>query len=58
MKTKIKSKFWIRFNIYQCPVCGYEDIIRERVFDEEKPKELEKRYLVNNHYCGCEDRGL
>lgn len=49
-----KKKYWYLFHIRYCPVCGYEEKWKERIYDEPKPKEDGKRYdwqyLIN---CDC-----
>lgn len=30
-----KQKYWYRITHYLCPVCGHDDVYRERVYDKE-----------------------
>ena len=49
-----KKKYWYMFHIRYCPVCGYEEKWKERVYDKPKPKDDNARYdwqYMQNHYC-------
>ena len=55
-----RRRYWIRFHIAPCQVCGGEcDGRRERVYGP-KPKAHAKRYVVSHgqNYCGCMNAGL
>lgn len=45
---KIKKKYWYRFHVGECPVCGRDKSYRERVYGR-KPKEQCKRYVYLSH---------
>ena len=42
-----KKRFWIRYVIRECPVCGSGSEHRERVYDERKPNNPIDRYDIN-----------
>lgn len=44
------KKYWYKFNIYECPVCGRGDSYKERVYT--KPS-LKAKYTFHSDYCGC-----
>jgi len=54
-KLKAKQKYYYRQTIYECPVCGSGETIKERVYGE-KPKDQIKIYCYEQIYCGCMER--
>lgn len=50
----MKQKYWIKFHIYECPVCGrgYEE--RERIYNKLKPICDNERYIFHPHYDWCD----
>lgn len=51
-------KHWYFITIHSCPVCGNEDVYRERRYDE-RPEEWEDRHeYCWNMYDYCLDRGF
>jgi hypothetical protein len=42
---------WYRIHVGECPVCGYGDVIRERVYGK-KPKDPAKRHTYTRYACG------
>jgi len=40
--------------VHYCPVCGRDDTYKERVYDEEKPKEWEKRFTFKEVWDYCD----
>lgn len=49
-----KKKYWYKVRIYLCPLCGREDVYRERCYDE-KPKDPSDRIQIKEvwDYCGA-----
>ncbi len=47
-------KFWILFEIHECPVCGSSTTYRERVYDRPKPKWAAQRYKQVVAYDWCD----
>lgn len=55
MKDKVvdkKVKYWYKTYMYECPVCGMQDIIKQRVYTE-KPVEFEYRFQLIQRYDYC-----
>jgi len=50
----MKLKYWIRFNYYECPICGRGDEIRERVYGRPKPENSQERHIFHEHYDWCD----
>lgn len=50
----MKRKYWIKFTHSECPVCGNGDEYRERVYDEPKPKDPQKRHVFEMAYDYCD----
>lgn len=48
------KKYWYLFTIYECPVCGSQDVIRERRYTP-KPKNYHERHLFNIRYDWCNE---
>lgn len=49
----MKKKYWIFKTTYYCPLCGREDVYRERMFTK-KPKDHNKRSEWIDKYDYCE----
>lgn len=49
---KIKRKYWIKFHIYECVLCGHTEEYRERIYDKSKPDNYNERYIYNQEACG------
>jgi len=47
------KKYWYKFYINYCPVCGSEDKWKERQYTK-KPKDGAKRYEVRERYDWCD----
>ena len=50
MKSRMKTygkRWWIRFTINACPICGRGDTYRERIYNKPKPKDKAKQYDYN-----------
>lgn len=45
VKRMRRDRYWIRFHVGECPVCGRDASYRERVYDEPKPDDDRKRYV-------------
>lgn len=45
-----KKKYWIKFDVYTCVMCGRDKIYRERKYTK-KPKNRDARYSVNQDCC-------
>ena len=50
----IRKKYWYKTSVHYCPVCGRDDTYKERVYDEEKPKEWEKRFTFKEVWDYCD----
>lgn len=48
---KEKKKYWYKFSIYYCPLCGRDSSTKYRVY--EKPK-LEDRYVLKEVWDYCD----
>lgn len=47
------AKFWIKFTIYECPLCGRGKTYKERM-PLPKPEDPQERYEFITHYDWCE----
>lgn len=47
-----KKKYWYKFYIEYCPVCGQERKDKQRVYGV-KPKDYKKIYIVTEKYDYC-----
>jgi len=48
------KKYWYLFHVCYCPVCGYLDVWKERIYNKPKPVNEDERYdweIMQNHYC-------
>lgn len=55
INIKEKKKYWYKFYIGECPVCGKDKSYKERVYGE-KPKDSKERYEHipdTQTYDGC-----
>ena len=52
MPREIKSPYWYRIWVDTCPVCGHEDISRERVYGI-KPVNRQDCYVIRDYYDYC-----
>lgn len=46
LTQKSKSGYWYETHIYECVLCGYCTVYKNRVYDKPKPKDWRDR----NHY--------
>ena len=48
-----KGKYWMYTTVYECPLCGYEDVNRERRYTP-KPEDWQKRIEFHPiaYHCG------
>lgn len=44
-EVQTPKTYWYRFHIGSCPVCGRDKSYKERVYDESRPAEPNKRYI-------------
>ena len=49
---KEKKKYWYKFDIDYCPLCGRDQTIKYRVHEKPKP---EDRYVVKEVYDYCDN---
>ena len=47
-----KRKYWYKFFIYECPICGRGDTYKERQYTP-KPEDGSERYDFAVHYDYC-----
>lgn len=52
-RVPIRKKYWYHTTIYECPVCGKSETIRERRFTP-KPKVHTNRYKYVTSYDWCD----
>ena len=52
--ARIVDTYWYKTTVYYCPLCGRDDTYKERVYDEEKPKEWEKRFTFKEVWDYCD----
>lgn len=52
--TRYHPRHWYKTTIYMCPLCGHEDVYRERVYYDEQPKPEDRwdRYKLIERGCG------
>ena len=53
-------KYWYKYYIGECPVCGSNHSYKERIYGE-KPLDKKDRYIFlsnSDTYDGCLERGL
>jgi len=48
-----QKKYWYYYSHWICPVCFYEKIYKERIYNKPKPKNYSKRHEFQVFYCGC-----
>ncbi len=53
----MKKKYWYKFFVSACYVCGDVDTTKERQYSP-KPKRRSKRYDEDSVYCGCMDQQM
>ena len=51
-EKKPKSKYWYRFHITECVLCGSTDEWKERVYDKPKPDNGEDRMSTGRRLAG------
>lgn len=52
-KERRKRGYWMYTTVYECPLCGYEDVNRERRYTP-KPEDWQKRIEFHPiaYHCG------
>ena len=48
----MKKKYWYKYYYYYCPVCGRENVYKERRYTP-KPENYEDRHKVEECYDWC-----
>lgn len=48
-----KKKYWYLFTVFECPVCGSWETIKERQYTP-KPEDPAKRHEFVQQFDGCE----
>ena len=49
-----KGKYWYKITVYWCPVCGREEVNRERQYTP-RPENRADRYFVKQVYDWCNE---
>ena len=44
------KKYWYKYTYTECPICGRQDKIKERLYGE-KPKDIELRHIFIQDAC-------
>lgn len=52
---KSKDKYWYLYTRTLCYLCGYENEVKERIYNKPRPLGWEKRHIINNitNKCSC-----
>lgn len=48
------KKYWYKFLMHWCPICGKETKWKERIYDRPKPKDIEDRHVYSEIYDYCD----
>lgn len=49
-----RGGYWVLHHVSYCPICGKEDVWRERIRDRPKPSAPNERWLVEQVYDYCD----
>jgi hypothetical protein len=48
----VRGRYWYHVTLYECPVCGATDEVRERRYTK-RPDDWDKRHAFEYLYCLC-----
>ncbi len=49
----MKKKYWYKFFIEECPMCGRNSQWKERIYGKPRPIKKEDRYKFSQVWCYC-----
>jgi len=47
----MNKKYWYKFTVYWCVLCGHETKYKERIYDKPKPDDYYERYIWIQTAC-------
>ena len=53
MSKPVKRKYWYKIHLYECPVCGSEEIIKIRAYVDTVGPKPKNPYVYHHKYDWC-----